>query len=143
MLNDDDFGEGSGDEMDQASYRKLKDKLSKDGFRIGKAKEEEVITQVGFDEGFIDGIRIGKAAGRFYGAARLFASSHGDVQKLEKLLFEDMPESLQPIEFVDEIEQTVRSISLTLAEDFAIFKAAMEGVPTEATAVDLNAAGRC
>jgi hypothetical protein len=151
MLNDDDFGEGSGDEMEQANYRKMNDKISKDGFRIGKAKEEEVITQVGFDEGFMDGIRIGKAAGQLYAAVRLFASSSNpefegiegikgiegiegigsgvdaNARKLEKVLFESMPEStMQPVTFLTQIEQTVEAISPTLLVDFEAFKAAVE-----------------
>ena len=42
-MDDDDFGEGSDIDMQQADLRKIADKLGKDGYRIGKAKEEEIL----------------------------------------------------------------------------------------------------
>ena len=131
----DDFGEGCEKDMDAANTRKIAEKMNKDGYRIGKAKEEEVQMQIGFDAGFEEGISLGTSCGRLYGAARVASmqptilSVPGRVDlltELEKLLFETLPESTdEPEEFIPEIEKLILAISTDLSSQLEDFKSAL------------------
>ena len=50
-------------------------KLYNDGYRVGKAHEEERLMQVGFDSGFERGVVVGKLCGELYGACRAAAAT--------------------------------------------------------------------
>lgn len=70
-------------------------KLYNDGYRVGKAHEEERLMQAGFDSGFARGVIVGKLCGELYGACRTAAaadpSSIAAMARLEQLIFEDLP----------------------------------------------------
>ena len=133
MFEDDDFGEGVGGEMEVANIMQVAEKLNKDGFRIGKAKEEEIQMQKGFDEGFNEGIIVGKACGKMYGTARAVIQSLGiseeaaaSLLNLEKILFETLPESdHEPTYFLDAIENEITQISSILIDAFNEFKSSI------------------
>lgn len=95
-MMDDDFGEGEECDMSSADLRKASEKLAKDGYRIGKAAEEEKLMQIGFDDGFGRGMALGNACGRLYGVcAAYFTDSVEDVERLhclQHLLYEVIPE---------------------------------------------------
>ena len=63
-----DFDEFYGDDgninaIEEADSKKVNRKLYNDGYRDGKAAEEERLVQCGFDHGFEKGIKIGMACG--------------------------------------------------------------------------------
>jgi len=84
-------------------------KLYNDGYRVGKAHEEERLMQVGFDSGFERGVVVGKLCGELYGACRAAAATAAAaaaadpsqssspsptaaaMARLEVLIFEDLP----------------------------------------------------
>lgn len=124
-MDDDDFGEGSDSDMQNADMRRIADKLGKDGFRIGKAQEEEKQMQIGFDEGFARGIALGKACGRLLGACLSSTNTLNQttvIEQLRTLLFETVPEEeVIEIETMERIEALVTSISLDLVSEFNQF----------------------
>ena len=100
MDSDSDFGEGDECDMQEANMRKMTDKLSKDGYRIGKAQEEEKQMQIGFDEGFDRGLRLGKVCGDIYAKVVYVVQSEGlenklFLTKLETLLMDTIPDELE------------------------------------------------
>lgn len=122
---DDDFGEGVDDDMHAADMRRIASKLGKDGFRIGKASEEEALMQQGFDAGFTPGIKLGIACGKLYGqcAAVVGTGSNLHLAALQELLYEIVPEE----EAVGEdlrlrLRDTVLSISSDLSNQWAAFE---------------------
>jgi hypothetical protein len=100
MDSDDFFGDDDAIN-DEATTRKVASKLYNDGYRIGKAKEEEVQMQVGFDRGFERGMLSGRTCGALYASCREYLSNHLDATaesslamgNLEALLFESIAES--------------------------------------------------
>lgn len=100
MDSDSDFGEGDERDMQEANTRKMTDKLNKDGFRIGKAQEEEKQMQIGFDEGFDRGLYLGKVCGDIYAKVVYATQSEGQgnklhLSKLETLLMDTIPDELE------------------------------------------------
>jgi hypothetical protein len=137
MNDDEDFGDGTVDEMAEANSRQLALKMANDGFRIEKAKEEERLMQVGFDEGFGLGIALGKACGSLFGKVKVTHGSCTDVGKavalkrLEVLLFNTLPESPENVSsIVNEIEAQVCCISESLAPDVIIFRTLVSNLPS-------------
>ena len=100
MDSDDFFGDDDAIN-DEATTRKVASKLYNDGYRIGKAKEEEVQMQIGFDKGFERGMLSGRTCGTLYASCREYLSNHLDataesslaMSNLEALLFESIAES--------------------------------------------------
>ena len=86
---------------DEATTRKVASKLYNDGYRIGKAKEEEVQMQIGFDKGFERGMLSGRTCGKLYASCREYLSNHVHttaeatvaMSNLEAVLFESIAES--------------------------------------------------
>lgn len=131
MDDDDDFGEGTDADMWAADMRKIEGKLSNDGFRIGKAQEEEKQMQLGFDDGFQNGIVLGRACGRLYGACASKASgkltSAENLAKLQTMLYETVPDA----ETIDaaltgQISALVLSLEADLAEELTEFRNAID-----------------
>lgn len=103
MDSDSDFGEGDERDMQEANMRKMTDKLNKDGFRIGKAQEEEKQMQIGFDEGFDRGLCLGKVCGDIYAKVVYATQNEGQgnklhISKLETLLMDTIPDELEASE---------------------------------------------
>jgi hypothetical protein len=133
-MEDDDFGEGDNDEMYAADMRKMVSKLGNDGFRIGKAQEEEKLMQSGFDDGFVEGIMLGRACGNLYGACAAFAGGAGSpptqsLVELQVLLYETVPE-LETIdnELREVIKDKVLVISPELMVDWLNFEDYLKGI---------------
>ena len=129
-MDDDDFGEGSDIDMQQADLRKIADKLGKDGYRIGKAKEEEMQMQLGFDKGFERGLKLGKACGKLYGSCLAKVPTDNNeatklMSQLQKLLYETVPEAEELDEaLLNVIYDLVNSLPVDLAVPLAMFKEA-------------------
>lgn len=70
MEEDQDFygGDDEGDDISPLKDEsvKIKSSLYQAGFRDGKAKEEEKLFQVNFDEGFADGMLLGRKIGELW-----------------------------------------------------------------------------
>jgi flagellar biosynthesis/type III secretory pathway protein FliH len=127
MDDDDDFGEGTDADMWAADMRKIGGKLSNDGFRIGKAQEEEKQMQQGFDEGFQKGIVLGRACGRLYGACASKASrkltATENLAKLQTLLYETVPEAeMIDATLLEQISALVLSLEVDLTVELADFQ---------------------
>lgn len=139
QANNDDFGEsfGSNDEFGEATMRKISDKLYKDGFRVGKAAEDEVVTQLGFDSGFEYGMRLGKACGNLYGSVRMYmthvqATDEKRMRafhRLENILLHELAESdHEPNHYTKELERLLNVLSVDpislqkLKHDFSLFQ---------------------
>lgn len=133
MMDDDDFGEGIDDRyMVEANLRKIADKLGKDGFRIGKSVEEERQMQIGFDEGFSRGTRLGQMCGSLYGQACVAAEVSKSQERvkllteLEILLFDTIPENEEiDAASVSMIESLLLQLSPNLVADIDKFKSAV------------------
>lgn len=133
MDDDDDFGESMDDRfMAEANLRKVADKLGKDGFRIGKAIEEERQMQIGFDEGFESGIHLGKICGNLYGKACVVVEGSSAPEQralltaLQHLLFEIVPENEEvDSESLLSIESILQQLSPQLMVDFLEFQSAL------------------
>lgn len=129
-MMDDDFGEGDEKDMATADMLKLSVKLGKDGFRIGKAQEEEKLMQIGFDEGFTDGIKLGRACGKLYGACAARFSCNCDqsiaatLSELQVLLYETVPENGELVSSIfNLIHEKVLALSADLALNLEAFEA--------------------
>ena len=137
MICDDDFfGDDVRDnggvdiDTDDATSRKVSNKLYNDGYRIGKGKEEEMQMQIGFDVGFERGMMSGRACGCLYAACRLSMSTRGDAGEvaqttinLEKLLFESVSDTGHvSSELIESLRALVLSISAELIVDFQRFE---------------------
>jgi hypothetical protein len=125
--DDDDFGEGTDADMWAADMRKIGGKLSNDGFRIGKAQEEEKQMQIGFDEGFQKGIVLGRACGKLYGACASKSSkcarSLESLSKLQTLLYETVPDAeTVDATLLQEISVLVLSLETDLTDELDKFK---------------------
>ena len=138
-MDDDDFygndEEGSRCVGAEQTSNHVASKLYKDGYRVGKAKEEEKLMQVGFDIGFHRGVMIGRACGELYGACRVFlqssnpaSSTSSDVtldalKEIERLLFEELPHMEGDIEnaWINELRNAVLSIEVELEPKFHLF----------------------
>jgi hypothetical protein len=129
MDSDDFFGDD--DAMnDEATTRKVASKLYNDGYRIGKAKEEEVQMQVGFDRGFERGMISGRTCGALYASCRQYLSNHLDataesslaMSNLEALLFESIAESgCITDDSISKISSVVLSMSRELEPSVILF----------------------
>lgn len=128
MDSDSDFGEGDERDMDEANMRRMTDKLGKDGFRIGKAQEEEKQMQKGFDEGFDRGLYLGKVCGEIYAKVVYVAQSEGQVNKLhlsklETLLMDTIPDELEVSEeTIIELEVLLRNFSCDTTDQIQYLK---------------------
>ena len=128
MDSDDDFGEGDDRTMDEANMRKIADKLGKDGFRIGKAQEEEKQMQIGFDEGFNQGIKLGKVCGEIYAKVILHTQQSGlqnklHIVRLEALLMDIIPDELEVSQkVVQEIETILQDFACDTAKEIRCLK---------------------
>ena len=109
MDDDSDFGEGDDRGMEAADMRKMADKLGKDGFRIGKAQEEEKQMQIGFDQGFDRGLQLGKVCGSIY-AKGISAVQRGSVDNTEMALNSSQLEVILMDTIPDDLEVCERSI---------------------------------
>ena len=109
MDDDSDFGEGDDRGMEAADMRKMADKLGKDGFRIGKAQEEEKQMQIGFDQGFDRGLQLGKVCGSIYAKA-ISAVQRGSVDNTEMALNSSQLEVILMDTIPDDLEVCERSI---------------------------------
>lgn len=134
--NDDDdfFGDSesfSAESLDSATTRKITGKLYNEGYRAGKIEEEERQMQIGFDEGFVHGMRAGKFCGDLYGACRatldttcsLDGNLAMSLEFIEYILFEKFPES-ESIEEEDmeQLQLHVNTISHSLDDAFQTFR---------------------
>ena len=92
--------EGSDDGMAFADFNSATLKASNEGYRVGKAKEEERLMQDGYDEGFAEGMRLGRACGVLFAHVKheLRATRSPEVERLRKIFFEDIPERSIPKE---------------------------------------------
>lgn len=129
MDSDDFFGDDDAIN-DEATTRKVASKLYNDGYRIGKAKEEEVQMQVGFDRGFERGMLSGRTCGALYASCREYLSNHLDataesslaMSNLEALLFESIAESgYISDESISKISSFVLSMSRELEPAVILF----------------------
>jgi hypothetical protein len=87
-----------------ASSRAVIRAISKEGYKDGKAFQEEILMQEGFDGGFTIGMVVGRACGRLYGGVRCVLKdleSKGQPQYtqqvlplLEPVLFHTLPECI-------------------------------------------------
>ena len=118
----DDFFGDDDTVNDEATTRKVASKLYNDGYRIGKAKEEEIQMQIGFDEGFERGILSGRICGKLYASCREYLSNHVrtaaeaslTMTNLEAILFESIAESGS---ITDESVMRIRSAVLSMSSD--------------------------
>ena len=119
MDADDFFGD---DDVinDDPTTRKVASKLYNDGYRIGKAKEEEIQMQIGFDRGFERGMLSGRICGRLYASCREFISIHVDtaaeasaaMTALESILFAGIAESGS---ITDDAVRNISSVVLSMS----------------------------
>ena len=130
MNCDDDFFGDDNEGNDVATSRKVSSKLFNDGYRIGKAKEEESQMQIGFDQGFEQGMLRGRACGKLYAACRehLSKQSHDGtdvvetLSSLEALLFDGVSCSGQITQSIIEMLRIeTLAISAQLEVDFTAF----------------------
>lgn len=122
MWEDDDFCEDDGTAMDSAEFGKISYKLSNDGYRIGKGKEEERLMQIGFDSGFSRGMQLGKMCGSLFAMARIVANKQTKnstvlIVQLQGLLFEDLPENKRS---TSEILKNISEILSTISADLSV-----------------------
>lgn len=136
-MDDDLYGD---DDMTCQGAQKTADQIAKklynDGYRIGKAKEEELLMQVGFDAGFQRGVLLGRACGELYGSCRALGPSSTAnleylMQQVEYLLFEDLPnldnESIDA-EWVLKLRATILTISMELAPEMDQFEDKLKAI---------------
>ena len=131
MDSDSDFGEGDDRGMDAADMRKMADKLGKDGFRIGKAQEEEKQMQIGFDQGFDRGLQLGKVSGSIY-AKVICAVQRGPVSKtdaasnlskLESILMDTIPDDLEVCQSsIEDLELLLGNFPCDVTDEMARLK---------------------
>jgi hypothetical protein len=129
-MDSDDFYGSEGPEKDDATTRKVSSKLYNDGYRIGKAKEEEVQMQSGFDVGFERGMRAGRVCGQLYACCREWLSRRPSdesnlsvISRLEEHLFTCISEDASITEEnIDDIRLVVLSISAELLPAILIFE---------------------
>ena len=139
-MDDDDF---YGDEDRcigaEQTTNHVASKLYKDGYRIGKAKEEEKLMQEGFDIGFHRGVMIGRACGELYGACRVSLQSSTTtttasntienttpeeaLKQIERLLFEELPHMDEYIDntWIEELRNAVLAVAVDLEPKFHLF----------------------
>ena len=125
-MHDEDF-DLSEDPSDLSfSTRKIQGKLYRDGYRIEKAIADEEEIQIGFDQGFKQGMEIGRACGAFYAKCRVFRESpHYDevLPVIEDLLLRKVPD-LQALdtEDLEALEECTLRLSVKLAADLEILR---------------------
>uniref|UniRef100_A0A7S3M619 Essential protein Yae1 N-terminal domain-containing protein n=1 Tax=Spumella elongata TaxID=89044 RepID=A0A7S3M619_9STRA len=121
MDSDSDFGEGDDRGMEAADMRKMADKLGKDGFRIGKAQEEEKQMQIGFDQGFDHGLQLGKVCGAIY--AKVICAVDNtemalNLSQLEVILMDTIPGDLEVCErSIRDLEQLLVKFKCDATEE--------------------------
>ena len=129
MDPDDFFGDDDIIEVDPTT-RKVASKLYNDGYRIGKAKEEETQMQIGFDRGFERGMLSGRMCGRLYATCREYISIHVNtaaeastaMTALESVLFAGIAEGGSITDdAVRRISSIVLSMSTKLEPAVALF----------------------
>ena len=115
---------------DDPTTRKVASKLYNDGYRIGKAKEEEIQMQIGFDRGFERGMLSGRMCGRLYASCRDHISIHVNsaaeastaMTALESILFAGIAEGGSITDdAVRKISSVVLSISTKLEPAVTLF----------------------
>ena len=135
MDSDSDFGEGDDRGMEAADMRKMADKLGKDGFRIGKAQEEEKQMQIGFDQGFNRGLQLGKVCGAIYAKAICAVQQRSvgntdvasNLSKLEVLLMDTIPDDLEVDQSsIENLELLLGGFQCDAAEEIAQLKNLLE-----------------
>ncbi len=123
LYGDDDMTSDGPCQGAQKTANQIGSKLYNDGYRIGKAKEEEHLMQVGFDVGFQRGVILGRACGELYGACRALAvlstaDFQHELQQVDHLLFEDLPtldnETIDT-EWMAKLRAAILAISIELA----------------------------
>lgn len=133
MDSDSDFGEGDERGMEAADMRKMAEKLGKDGFRIGKAQEEEKQMQIGFDQGFDRGLQLGKVSGAIYAKVMRAVqegssdSTAANLSKLENLLMDTIPDDLEVSESsIGDLELLLKNFLCDATEELAQLKSLVE-----------------
>ena len=135
----------------EKTINQVASKLYKDGYRIGKAKEEEKLMQEGFDVGFHRGVMIGRACGELYGACRVSLQSsnpssstsgitHDAMKEIERLLFDELAHMDGDIAhtWINELHNAVLAIAVDLEPKFHLFLQHIEEFHTATTTTTTN-----
>lgn len=136
----------------EQTTNQVSSKLYKDGYRIGKAKEEEKLMQEGFDVGFHRGVMIGRACGELYGACRVSAQTSNSsssstsntaldaMKEIERLLFDDLAHMDGDIAhtWIDELRNAVLTIAVDLEPKFHLFMEHIEEFHTVTTTTNTS-----
>lgn len=117
---------------------KLQRQMHKEGYVSGKTEEEERQMQIGFDDGFKQGILLGRACGAFYGHIRASiakmdgdaaARGHdGEVESLYKIFFEDIPEQkiILKSQLYSNLEEYLSRLPVNVSRYFEVYCAAVD-----------------